>query len=88
MEALILFLIGLASGLGVASIRHADKPVEPDTPIATMTPTCQPGPNSVWVANLEDPTAPRWVVQEAGGLCNPLSGERLEIEGLRYTERR
>jgi hypothetical protein len=82
MAALIVFLIGLASGLGAASNRDAHAPEAQARDAQATVSTCHAKPESVWIANLEDPAAPRWIAQGAGALCNPLSGERVEIDFL------
>jgi hypothetical protein len=74
MDALLLFLIGLATGHGVASARRAEPPILPDTHAVART--CIPAPDSLWIADLEEPGTVRWLVQPDGTFCAP-DGEEL-----------
>ena len=88
MEALILLLIGLVTGHVVASNRHPVEVIHVEARAVEATEFCAPTPESTWVANLDNRSAPRWLVQEKGGLCVPATGEQIVLEDLRYEERR
>ena len=82
MEALILFLIGFVSGRVVTSNRHDVEVIHVEAHAVETTRFCAPKPDSTWVANLDDPDAPRWLVQEEGALCAPATGEQIVLEDL------
>ncbi len=86
MEALILFFIGLVTGLEVVSTRPSSEDVKAEAPSSESTLPCQSTPSALSIANLEEREAPRWIVGDDGALCDPVTGRVVVLEGLRYPD--
>lgn len=86
MEALILILIGVITGLELGPSQPVTTDPKPDPLVSESTRMCQSRPNALWVANLEDPEAPRWLLRDDGALCEPVTGRVVVLEGFRYAE--
>ena len=83
MEALILILIGVIAGIeigGGVSTRTQIDPTNASTNDGVIE--CIAAPDAIRIANLEDPDAPLWMLQQDQSLCNSATGQVVVIRNL------